>query len=96
MNEFLDKIEPGKTRVAVIDPDLIKVDQIITRGKSLRDSMANLTQAELIAEYKKPLEDDEMGTYFAKQELKRAIEGILIDKFKFSGLEVRKLLEDQK
>ena len=77
----------------VITPDeeTAEVDAFIEAGKKLRESLVSLSKEELIAKYNEPLTDDENGTYFADQKLKRAIELVLLEKKMVTAEEIATL-----
>jgi len=81
-------------RVAVVitpDEETAEVDAFIEAGKKLRESLVSLSKEELIAKYNEPLTDDENGTYFADQKLKRAIELVLLEKKMVTAEEIATL-----
>ncbi|MBI2326465.1 hypothetical protein HYU91_03690 [Candidatus Collierbacteria bacterium] len=84
--------EVQRTVAIVTSPDeIVEVDAIIDKGKKLRGSLDGLSKEELVAKYNQPLADDENGTYFADQELKRAIELVLLEKEMMTAEEVAEL-----
>lgn len=86
-NEIPEKV----ATVIILDDENAEVDAILDEGKKLRDSLDGLSKEELIEKYNQPLADDEMGTYFANQKLKRAIELVLLEKEMMTAEEIAKL-----